>query len=169
MKKLFIAAFLIFTSLSANISAQKEEKTGKISEMIAAANKTGNLFSGLLGGVFPDSENAEITNLSRINFPASVKVKYLGETEKIGKPRKKAIDKWLKDYAEKSAEKKFYVNQIAAEEDGKKYWIMAHENSVMSKLKATEKDDEIILNLRVIGYYKKGKTIDYFLVADGVK
>lgn len=169
MKKLFIAAFLIFAGLGVNVSAQDNEKPGKISEMISAANKTGNLVSGLLGGGFPDSENVEITNLSAITFPNSVKVKFLGETEKIGKVRKKAIDKWLRDYAEKSAEKKFYINQIAAEEDGKKYWIMAHENSVVGKLKAVKKDDEIVLNLRIIGYYKKGKTIDYFLVADGVK
>ena len=169
MKKLFIAAFLIFVSLCANVSAQDNEKSGKISEMISAANRTGSLVSGLLGGGFPDSENAEITNLSAITFPNAVKVKYLGETEKIGKPRKKAIDKWLKDYAERSAEGKFYVNQITVEEDGKKYRIMAHEDSVIGKLKNVKKDDEIILNLRVIGYYKKGKTIDYFLVADRIK
>lgn len=169
MKNLFIIAFLIFASLGANVSAQDNEKSGKISEMISAANKTGNLVSGLLGGDFLNSETAEITNLSAITFPNSVKVKYRGETEKIGKARKKAIDKWLKDYAEKSAEKKFYINQIAAEEDGKKYWIMAHENSVVGKLKTVKKDDEIILNLQIIGYHKKGKTIDYFLVADGVK
>lgn len=169
MKKLFIAAFLIFGFLSANVSAQKDEKSGKISEMISAANKTGSFVSGLLGGGFPDSENAEITGLSAITFPNSVKVKYLGETEKINKPRKKAIDKWLKEYAEKPAGKKFYVNQIAVEEDGREYWVMAHENSVIGKLKTAEKADEIILNLRIIGYYKKGKTIDYFLVAEGVK
>lgn len=169
MKKLFIAAFLIFVGLGANISAQDNEKLGKISEMISAADNTGILFSGLLGGDFVDSENAEIINLSAITFPNSVKVKFLGETEKISKPRKKAIDKWLKDYAEKSGEKKFYIQQIAVEEDGKKYWIMAHENSVVAKLKTVRKDDEIILNLRIIGYYKKGKTIGYFLVADGVK
>lgn len=169
MKKLFIAAFLIFVSLGANVSAQDTEKSGKISEMISAADKTGNLVSGLLGGGFLDSENAEITSLTAITFPNAVKVKFLGETETIGKPRKKAIDKWLKDYAEKSAERKFYVNQIVVEEDGKKYRIMAHENSVIGKLKSVKKDDEIILNLRIIGYYKKGKTTDYFLVADGVK
>lgn len=169
MKKLFIAAFLIFGVLSVNVSAQKDEKIGTIGEMISASNKTKNFVSGLLGGDFIDSDNAEITNLSAVTFPNSVKVKYLGETEKITKPRKKALDKWLRDYAEQSAEKRFYVNQIAAEEDGRKYWIMAHEKLVVEQLKSAKKGDEIILNLRIIGYYKKGKTVDYFLVAGGAK
>src|SRR5687767_4133849 len=110
--KIFIIAVLIFCPGGANISAQNRKNARKISEMIADSQKTGNLLSGLLLGTGQaDSKDVEITNLTAIAFPNAVKIKYLNETRKIGKTRKKALDKWLKDYAEKASEKKFYTRE----------------------------------------------------------
>lgn len=169
MKKIFIIALLISCVLGGNVFAQKQQKTRKISEMIADSQKTNNLLAGLLGGGMENSDNAELTILSAITYPNAVKVEYLNETQKLSKPRKKAVDKWLKDYKKTPDAKKFYVNEIAVEEDGVRYWIMAHETAVVGKLESSaKKDDEIILNLRIFGYYKKGKTTEYFLLAESV-
>lgn len=169
MKKIFIIAFLIFCVLSGGSLAQKQQKTRKISEMINDSQRTSGLLAGLMGGGMENSENAELTILSAITYPNKVKVKYLDETQKLSKPRKKAVDKWLKDYNKTPDAKKFYVSETAVEEDGVRYWIMAHETAVVGKLKSSaKKDDEIILNLRILGYYKKGKTTEYFLLAESV-
>ena len=169
MRKIFIIAFLISCVLSGNAFAQKQQKTRKISEMINDSQRTNNLLGDLLGGGLENSGNAELTILSAITFPNAVKVKYLDETQKLSKSRKKAVDKWLKDYNKTPDAKKFYVNEIAVEEDGVRYWIMAHETAVIGKLKSSaKKDDEIILKLRILGYYKKGETTDYFLLAESV-
>jgi len=169
MKKIFIIAILISCVLSANTFAQKQQKTRKISEMINDSQKTNSLLAGLLGGNPTGSGNAEITILSAITYPNTVKVKYLNDTQKMSKPRKKNVDKWLKDYNKTPDAKKFYVNEIAVEEDGNKYWIMAHETAVIRKLKSTaKKDDEVLLNLRILGYAKKDQTTEYFLLAESV-
>ena len=169
MKKIFIIAFLIFAVFSGNVLAQNQRKSRKISEMIADSQSTSGLLAGLLGGGLENSDNAELTILSAITYPNTVKAKYLNETQKLSKSRKKAVDKWLKEYNKTPDARKFYVNEIAVEEDGIRYWIMAHETAVISKLKSSaKKDDEITLNLRILGYYKKGKTIDYFLLAESV-
>ena len=167
IRKIFIIATLIFCASGTNILAQTQKNPRKISEMIAASQKTGSLMTGLLGGL-ENSENAEITNLSAITFPNAVTVKYSNETRKIGKTRKKALDRWLKEYAGKNAEKKFYVNETAVEEDGVRYWIMAHETAVLEKLKNTAAGGEIALNVRIFGYYRKGATTDYFLLAESL-
>lgn len=169
MKKNFILTSLglIFAigTFGGQISAQT--KYGKISEMIKASQRIGGMLSGLFGDA---PANAEQTNLSAINFPNSVKVKYLGDVQKIDKSRKKAADKWLKDYAKKEADKKFYVSEIQVEEDGARYWIMAHENNVVAKLKESGKtNSEIVLKLKILGYHKKGDTTDYFLLADDLE
>lgn len=170
MKKIFIIAFLISCVLSLNAFAQKQQKTRKISEMINDSQKTNNFLAGLLGGNSVDSGNAEMTILSAITYPNAVRAKYLDETQKLSKPRKKAVDKWLKDYNKTPDAKKFYTSEIAVEEDGAKYWLIAHETAVVGKLKSSaKKDDEIILNLRILGYYKKGATTEYFLLAESVK
>ena len=169
IRKIFIIAVLIFCAGALNISAQNQKNARKISEMIAGSQKTGNLMSGLFGGGSANSENAEITNLTAITFPNAVTVKNLNESRKIGKIRKKALDKWLKDYAEKGSEKKFYINEIAVEENGVRYWIMAHETAVLEKLKnEAQANEEIILNVRIFGYYRKGSTTDYFLLAESL-
>lgn len=169
IRKIFIIAVLIFCAGGVDALAQNQKNARKLSEMIADSQKTGNLLSGILGGGPAGSENAEITNLTAITFPNAVKVKYLDETRKIGKIRKKALDKWLKDYGEKDSEKKFYINEIAVEEDGVRYWIMAHDTAVVAKLKsAARKNDEIVLNVRIFGYYRKGATTDYFLLAESL-
>jgi hypothetical protein len=167
IRKIFIIAVLIFCVVGGGASAQTQKNPRKISEMIDASQKTGNLMTGLLGGL-ENSNNAEITNLSAITFPNRVTVKYLSETRKIGKTRKKALEKWLKEYAGKSAGKKFYVNEMAVEEDGVRYWIMAHETAVLEKLKNTAAGDEIALNVRIFGYYRKGATTDHFLLAESL-
>lgn len=169
IRKIFIIGALIFCLGGADNFAQNRKNPRKISEMIADAQKTGNLMSDLLGGTPADSKNVEITNLTAITFPNAATVKNLNETRKIGKTRKKALDKWLKDYAEKASEKKFYVNEIAVEEDGVRYWIMAHETAVLAKLKnAAQANEAIVLNLRIFGYYRKGSTTDYFLLAESL-
>ncbi len=170
MKKTLIAAILIIVALTVNSFAQKPQKYRKISEMIADSQRIGNLFAGLLGGNSAVSDNTETTSLSAVNFPNSVKVKYTGEIRPISKSRKKAVDAWLKQYAKQSAARKFYVNEIEVEEDGVKYWVMAHENDVIAKLRTSaKKDDEIILSAKILGFYKKGATTDYFLLADGLE
>jgi hypothetical protein len=169
MKKIFIIAFLIFSVLSGNGFAQQQQKTRKISEMISDSQRTNGLLAGLMGAGSENSDNAELTILSAITYPNAVRIKYLDETQKLSKARKKTVDKWLKDYNKTPDAKKFYVNEIAVEEDGVRYWIMAHETAIVGKLKSSaKKDDEVILNLRILGYYKKGKTTDYFLLAESV-
>lgn len=169
MKKIFIIAFLISCVFGGSVFGQKQQKLRKISEMIADSQKTNNLLAGLMGGAVENSDNAELTMLSAITYPNTVRVKYLSETQKLSKARKKTVDKWLKEYNKSPDAKKFYVNEIAVEEDGARYWVMAHETAVVEKLKSSaKKDDEIILNMRILGYYKKGKTIDYFLLAESV-
>ncbi|HVE56609.1 MAG TPA: hypothetical protein VNB22_07255 [Pyrinomonadaceae bacterium] len=169
MKKIFIIAFLIFCVSSGGTFAQKQQKTRKISEMINDSQRTNGLLAGLLGGDSTVSDNAEMTILSAITYPNKVKVKYLDETQKLSKPRKKAVDKWLKDYNKTPDAKKFYTNETAVEEDGVRYWIIAHETAVIEKLKSSaKKDEEIILNLRILGYFRKGKTTEYFLLAESV-
>jgi hypothetical protein len=169
MKKIFIIAILIFSVLGGNIFAQNQQKLRKISEMINDSQSMNNRLASLLGGSMDNSDSVEMTILSAITFPNEVKVKYLDETQKLSKARKKAVDKWLKDYNKTPDAKKFYVNEIAVEEDGVRYWIMAQETAVVGKLKSSaKKNDEIILNLRILGYSKKGKTTEYFLLAESV-
>jgi RNA binding exosome subunit len=169
MKKIFIIAFLISCIFGGSAFAQNQQKTRKISEMINDSQRTNGILAGLMGAGSENSDNTELTMLSAITYPNSVRMKYLDETQKLSKARKKAVDKWLKDYNKTPDAKKFYVNEIAVEEDGVRYWIIAHETAVAGKLKSSaKKDDEIILNLRILGYYKKGKTTDYFLLAESV-
>jgi hypothetical protein len=169
MRKIFTIAFLIFCVLSAGAFAQKQQETRKISEMISDSQRTNGLLAGLLGGDSNVSDKAEMTILSAITYPNAVKVKYLDETQKMSKPRKKNVDKWLKEYNKTPDAKKFYFNEIAVEEGGVRYWIIAHETAVVGRLKsAAKKDDEITLNLRVLGYSKKGAATDYFLLAESV-
>lgn len=167
MKKIFVL-ILLLSAFSIN-SVYGQSGYGKISEMIKAAQRISGMLSGMLGdGKMPD--NTETVSLIGINFPNSVKVKYLGEVQKTDKPRKKAVDKWLKDYAEKGADKKFYVNEIQVEENGIKYRVTAHENNVIDKLKADAKvNDEVILKMKILGFYKKGNTTEYILLADGTE
>lgn len=167
MKKLFIGAVLLLLVFGVHVSAQK---LGKISEMIAASQKTNDLLPDLIGADLSGANSAETTFLSTITFPNDVKVKNLGETRKLSKTRKNATDKWLKKYAETPSEQRFYTNEIAVEENGKRYWIIAHEKAVVEKLKsAAQKGDEIILKMRILGFYKKGRTTDYYLMAESVK
>ena len=170
MKKIFIIAALIFCVSVAGVDAQKTPKTRKISEMLLNSDRTNDLLTGMLGGDQSSTGDMEITTLSAITVPGAVTVKYLDETRKMSKTRKKAVDQWLKEYARTPAEKKFYLNETAVEEDGVRYWIMAHEKGVIEKLKnGAKKDDPITLDLRILGYYKKGRTTDYFLLAESVK
>ncbi len=105
-----------------------------------------------------------------VNFPGSVKVIYLDEARKISKSRKKAVDTWLSDYAKTSGEKRFYINEIQVAEGAEKYWIMARENNVIARLKtSSRKNDEVVLKLKILGYYRKGKITDYFLLAEDVE
>jgi len=167
MKKIFIGAVLFLLVFGVNASAQKFRK---ISEMIGDSQKTNGLLSGLLGADSGGANSAETTMLSAITFPNDVKVKYLGETQKLSKTRKKATEKWLKEYGEMASQQKFYTNEIAVEEDGTRYWIISHEKNVIEKLKnSAKKDDEIILKMRILGFYKKGQTTDYFLMAESIK
>ncbi|HQU82932.1 MAG TPA: hypothetical protein PKY59_07405 [Pyrinomonadaceae bacterium] len=170
MKKILFCAILFLFALSANSFVQTSQKYRKISEMIADSQKTNGLFPDMFGADFSDANSAETTMLSTITFPNEVKVKSLGETRKLSKTRKKSTDKWLKKYGEMASEQKFYTNEIAVEEDGKRFWIIAHEKNVIEKLKNSSKNgDEIILKMRILGFYKKGQTTDYFLMAESVK
>ena len=170
MKKIFIGAVFVLLVFSVNSFAQSSQKYRKISEMIADSQKTTGLFSDLLGADLLGTNSVETTMLSAVTFPNEVKVKNLGEKQKLSKTRKKSTDKWLKEYGEMASEQKFYVNEIAVEEDGKRFWIIAHEKSVVEKLKNSAKSgDEIILKMRILGFYKKGQTTDYFLMAESVK
>ena len=174
VKKNLIIAALIALCLATAVFGQEtgETKYGRISQMIEAAQKAGGVFSDLSGsgGAAGMPDNSESTFLSAVNFPTSVEVKYLGETRRIGKERKKAVDKWLREYARKPDAKMFYTNEFLVEEDGVKYWIMAHENTVVARLSGYSRiNDEVSLRLKIPGFYKKGKTIDYFLLADGVE
>lgn len=169
MKKIFIVAVVFLFVFSVNSFAQNSQKYRKISEIIADSQKTNGLFSDLLGADLPGTNSAEKTLLSAATFPNEVKVKYLGEQQKLSKTRKKSTDKWLKDYGETASEQKFYVNEIAVEEDGKRFWIISHEKNVIEKLKnSVKKGDEVVLKMRILGFYKKGQTTDYFLMASSM-
>ncbi len=164
MKKIFIAAVFIFAGFAAETFAQ----TSTIEKMINSQQKTGNLLAGLLGANDLPSNNTEFTDLSAINFPNTVKVSYLDETRKLGKIRKNAVDKWLKNYNKTPADKKFYVNETLVEENGETYWIIVKE-SVLETLKSKRKNDSIILKMKILGSYRKGATVDYFLLAAGLE
>ncbi|MBS1795500.1 MAG: hypothetical protein JSS81_16720 [Acidobacteria bacterium] len=165
LKKILIVAGLMLLVLTCDSFAQKPRR---ISEMIADSEKSGGLLSGLLGGD-AGSGNLETTVLSAVTFPNKVRVKYLGETRKISKKRKKNVDRWLAEYAKTPDAKKFYVNELAVDEDGARYWVIAHESAVVEKLKTAAKSgDEIVLQLRVLGYSKKGAATDYFLLAESL-
>jgi hypothetical protein len=171
MKKYFVGLSLILFCLMSFGFGQKtdEVKYRKITEMIEYSQKTNGMLSDLLGGMGMPN-NSETTILTAINFPNQVKVKYSDDIQKMSKPRKKIADQWLKEYAAQPSMRPFYINEIQVEEDNVKYWIMAHENMVVSKLKnSAQKNSEIILNLKILGYRKKGQSIEYFLLADGVQ
>lgn len=170
MNKIFITAFLILSVLGGAAAAQTTVKTRKIGEIIADSEKTRGMLAGLLGDATVNAPNAETMVLTALTFPNDVRVKYLGETQKTGKTRKKAIDKWLTDYNRTPDERKFYVKELAVEEDGTRYWIVAHAENVLEKLaRSVKKGDEVILRLRFLGYHRKGPTTDYFLLAESVR
>ncbi len=170
MKKIFIGAVFVLLVFSVSSFAQDSQKYRKISEMIADSQKTNGLFSDLLGADLLGTNSAETTMLSAVTFPNKVKVKYLGEKQKLSKTRKKPTDKWLKEYGEMAFDQKFYVNEIAVEEDGKRFWVISHEKNVIEKLKnSVKKGDEVVLKMRILGFYQKGQTTDYFLMAESVK
>ncbi|MCD9185602.1 MAG: hypothetical protein LUM44_04160 [Pyrinomonadaceae bacterium] len=170
MKKIVVGAVLILLIFSADSFSQKSQKLRKIREMITDSQKNNSLFSGLLGADVSTDSSVETTMLSAITFPNKIKVKYLDENHKLSKNRKKLVDKWLAEYGEKGSEKKFYLNEIAVEEEGTRYWIISHEKNVIEKLKnSVKKDDEMILQMRLLGYHKKGQTIDYLLMAEDLE
>lgn len=171
MIKTFALGVLMLIGLAGFSQAQKttvETKYRKISQMIADSQKGNGLFTDLLGSqMLPANDKTESTVLSAINFPNSVKVKFTGRIRKMSKSRKEIVNKWLTDYAEKPHVRYFYVNEIEVEEDGAKYWVMAHENAVVAKLKnSAELKGETILKMKILGYRKKGRTVEPFLLAD---
>lgn len=161
---LLLCLNVIFYAQPAN-----ETKYHKISQMIADSRKANGMFADLLGGMLPAANKTESTVLSAINFPNSVKVSFTGKIRKLSKQRKEIVNKWLKDYAEKPDARYFYVNEIEVEEDGAKYWVMAHENIVVTPLKSIAQKDSVVLKMKILGYSTKGKTIEYYLLADGLE
>lgn len=141
----------------------------KISRMIADSRKANGIFADLLGGMMPVSDKTESTVLSAINLPNSVRVNFTGKVRKLSKQRKEIVTKWLKDYAGKPDARYYYVNEIEVEEEGTKYWVMAHENIVVTPLKTAAQKDAIVLQMKILGYTTKGKMIDYYLLADGLQ
>lgn len=164
MKNLLIAAFLICGALTFNAFGQK----ATIARMISSGQSTNSMLSDILGMNDPQMKNAEMTNLSAVNFPNTVEVEYLAETRRLGKIRKKAIDKWLKDFGNAPADKKFYVSETLVSENNVNYWIIAKE-SVLEQLKTKQKNDSIKMKLKILGFYRKGSTTDYFLMTDGLE
>ena len=155
---------LIFGGLNVEAFGQ----TATIKEMISRRQTAGAMMSDVFGLDDSPMQNAELTSLSAIKFPNAVKVEYLSETRKLGKIRKKAVDKWLKDFGKTPADKKFYVNETLVAENNVNYWIIAKE-SVLEQLKARQKNDSIVLKLKILGYYRKGSIVDYFLMTDGLE
>lgn len=164
MKKLFIVAFLIFGALTFNAFGQKTT----IAEMISANQKTSSMLTSILGMDDAGKKNAEMTNLSAINFPTTAEVKYLDETRKLSKIRKKAIDKWLKDFGNAPADRKFYTQETLVSENDVNYWIIAKE-SVIEQLKTKQKNDSVKMKVKILGFYRKGSTTDYFLLTDALE
>ena len=166
MKKIFIVALLVCGAFTFNVFSQQQQ--GKIAEMISATERTNSMMSSVLGALGSDGANMEMTNLSAVNFPNTVEVKYLGETRKLSKTRKKAVDKWLKDFADAPGDKKFYTQETLVSENGTNYWIIAKQ-SVLDELKAKQKNDSVKMKLKILGLYRKGTTTDYFLLTDGLE
>ncbi|MGC2236868.1 MAG: hypothetical protein WA584_11955 [Pyrinomonadaceae bacterium] len=164
MKKLFTVALMIFGALSLNAFAQKSS----IAEMISSNQRINKMFSGVLGDDNAGTENTEETSLSAIDFASAIKVTYLAETRKLEKARKKTVDKWLKSYGKTSGDKKFYVSETLVSENNVNYWIIAKE-SVLEQLKAKQKNDAVKMNLKILGYYRKGSTTEYLLLTDGLE
>lgn len=169
IKNFAFAALLVLSAVGFSYGQPTNEtKYRKISEMIADSRKVNGIFTDLLGGMMPASDKTESTVLSAVNLPNSVKVKFTGKIRKLSKQRKEIVNKWLKDYAEKPDARYYYVNEIEVEEDGVKYWIMSHENLVVTPLKTAAQNDLVILQLKILGYTTRGKTTDYYLLADGI-
>lgn len=164
MKKLFTVALLIFAGLSIDAFAQK----ASIAEMISSQQRISRIMSGGLGTGNLGTENSEETILTAINFPSTIKVTYLAETRQLEKMRKKAVDKWLKDFGKAAGDKKFYVSETLVAENDVNYWIIAKE-SVLEQLKTKQKTAAVKLKLKILGFHRKGSTIDYFLLTDGLE
>lgn len=170
IKNLAFAALLLLSLAGFSYGQPTNEtKYRKISQMIADSRKVNGIFTDLLGGMMPVSDKTESTVLSAVNLPNSVKVKFTGKIRKLSKQRKEIVNKWLKDYAHKPDARYYYVNEIEVEEDEVKYWVMAHENIVVTPLKNDAQKDSVILQLKILGYTTKGKTTDYYLLTDGLE
>lgn len=167
----FVFAVLLLLILAGFADGQSTDKVQyrKISQMIADSRKANGIFADLLGGMMPVSDKTESTVLSAINFPNSVKVNFTGKVRKLSKQRKEIVTKWLKEYAGKADARYFYVKEVEVEEDGAKYWVMAHENLVVTPLKSAARKDSVILQMKILGSTTKGKTTDYYLLADGLE
>ena len=163
MKKLFTVALMIFGFLSLNASAQKES----IAEMISSSQRINRVLSGALDNNDAGA-NTEQIMLTAIDFASTIKVTYLAETRKLEKTRKKTVDKWLKDYGKASGDKKYYLSETLVSENDVNYWIVAKE-SVLEQLKAKKKNDAVEMNLKIMGFYRKGATTEYLLLCDGLE
>ena len=126
------------------------------------------MLAGLLGANSFGTDNAEFTNLSALNFPNSVEVKYLAKSKQLSKIRKKAVDRWLKEFNKTPNDKKFYISETLVAENGTNYWIIVKQD-VLDKLKTKQKNDVIVLKMKILGSYQKGAATDYFLLTDGVE
>lgn len=168
INNLLLVASLVFlfgAAINSQAQIETQKKYHTIEQLISYQQKTGGMFDGLLGAQNLPAKNAELMNLSQITFPNSVKVEYLAETRKLGKIRKRAVDKWLKDFSKTPADKKFYLSETLVAENGANYWIIVKE-SVLEKLKGKSKNDSVVLKMQILGSYRKGAAIDYFLLAD---
>lgn len=169
MKKIFIAAAIVCGLVGAGFGQENvRQDRQKISRMIADSEKTNAMLAGMMGIESGAAGNSETTILSAVTFPNAVEVKFLGETKKIEKNRKKAADKWLSEHAKTPAARKFYVSEMLVEQDGARYWIMAHEVAVIGKIK-NRAGETLILKMRVLGFTRKGANTDYYLLADGLQ
>ena len=173
--KIIAAALLCLFVQNVIVAAQTpvQPATRKISEMIADYQKLNGLYTGTFKLNIPkpeDYDKSETTILGVITFPNSVKVKYLAKTREINRIRKDAVNKWWKDFGGVADKRYFFVNEIKVKEDSATYWIMADENHVITKLEKTvKKNRTATLKMRILGYHRKGRKFDFFLMAENVE
>ena len=168
---LFVCLFVQSQISFAQTAAKKEYR--KISEMIADYEKLNGIYKDTFKMDIPlpeDYGKSETTILGAITYPNWVKVKYSAKSHKIDSIRKEAVNRWWKDFDGFADNRYFYANEIKVEEDNKPYWLMADENHVINKLKdAAKKGETVVLHVQIIGYHRKGKKYDYFLMADKIE
>lgn len=172
---ILLVALIILFAHSPKAFAQKTEapKYRKISEMIASYQKLNGLFKDTFKLNVPEPEEYEThetTILGAITFPNLVKVQYMAKKRVINQIRKEAVNKWWKDFGGFEEMRYFYANEIQVKEDNQTYWIMADENHVITPLeKSVRKNETVVLKMRILGYHRKGKNFDFFLMTERVE